>query len=131
MFPKIKILLVQRGQKAAVTATALPEKPIEGTVADPVRVISDGSSFDVNVDLPGDVPELTPGMKGNMKITSSGDEKSLVLPIGAVKDDKVRIRQSDGTEKEIEVVTGRSDGEFIEIVHGLNDGDEVLSQAKK
>ncbi len=129
--PEDKILLVQRGQKAEIVPSAMPQKPIEGTVTESVRVVGESASYDVAVELPSDVPELAPGMKASLKIKPSVEATSLLVPVAALKDDKIWVHQSDGTDKETEVLVGRSDGEMVEIVRGVSEGDEVLAQAKK
>jgi multidrug efflux pump subunit AcrA (membrane-fusion protein) len=70
-------------------------------------------------------------MKGNAKVASGHDEKVLLVPNTALKDKKVWVHQSDGTDKEVEVATGRSDSENTEIKSGVNEGDQVLTTAKK
>jgi len=130
--PEDKILLVERGQKVTITPTALPQVTIQGTVGDPPKVpTGGGSSFSVPVELNNVDPQLEPGMKGSVKIASGSNENVLLVPTTAVKDKKVWKHQADGSDKEVEVTTGRSDGDNIEIKSGLNEGDPVLTTAKK
>jgi multidrug efflux pump subunit AcrA (membrane-fusion protein) len=55
----------------------------------------------------------------------------LLLPASAVKDGKAWMRRVDGTEQPVDVTVGRSDSENVEVLSGLNEGDEVLKDAKK
>jgi multidrug efflux pump subunit AcrA (membrane-fusion protein) len=130
--PEEKILLVERGQKVTIAPTALPQANIDGTAGDlPKAASSGGSTFDVPVELNSVDPKIEPGMRGNAKFMNGHDEKVLLVPNTAIRDKKVWLHQSDGTDKEVEVTTGRSDSENTEIKSGLSEGDQVLTTAKK
>ena len=53
----------------------------------------------------------------------------LLVPTTAVSNSTVSIKTADGSDSR-HVLTGRSDAKSIEILSGLNEGDEVLTQAK-
>jgi multidrug efflux pump subunit AcrA (membrane-fusion protein) len=130
--PEEKVLLIERGQKVMITPTALPQASIDGNAGDlPKAAASGGSSFDVPVELNSVDPKIEPGMRGNAKFANGHDEKVLLVPNTAIRDKKVWLHQSDGTDKEVEVTTGRSDNDNTEIKSGLNEGDQVLTTAKK
>jgi multidrug efflux pump subunit AcrA (membrane-fusion protein) len=130
--PEEKILLVERGQKVTITPNALPQVTLNGTAGEPPKTpASGGSSYSVPVEVNSADPQLEPGMKGNAKIASGSNDNVLLVPTTAVKDKKVWLHQSEGTDKEVEVTVGRSDGENVEIKSGLKEGDQVLTTAKK
>jgi len=84
-------------------------------------------------------PELRPGMTANMTILIDQKNSVLAIPSRAVinKDDNtkvVRVVTDSKTKKfiESEVETGLSgDGGLIEIISGLNEGEEVVTLIKK
>ena len=42
----------------------------------------------------------------------------------------MKVKGKDGKEEEREVVTGRSDGQQVEIRQGVKEGEEILTGAK-
>jgi len=57
-------------------------------------------------------------------------ENLLLVPSSAVVSGNVWVREKGSVRKKA-VVTGRSDGKSIEIVRGLSEGEEVLTQGKQ
>ena len=80
---------------------------------------------------PAGTRQVVPAMKGSARFEVAPVDNVLIVPSSALKNQKLWLCQKDGGEKAVEVVTGRSDGESVEIVSGLTEGDKILSQAKK
>jgi len=89
----------------------------------------------VKVELPAD-PQLVDGLFGRLRIPA-GEEVSLVAPVRAVREvgqlHLVDVAVADANAKaggqKIQrrfVTTGRRHGEFVEIVSGLREGEEVV-----
>ena len=89
-----------------------------------------------NVD---DQPELRPGMTANMTILTGEKSGILVVPSRAVLIDQsgnktIRIITNTKTKafKEVPVVTGmEGDGGLVEVISGVNEGDEIVVLIKK
>ena len=132
--PESKLAWVKPGMRAKVTPLAWPELTYDGTAAaPPVLCKSAGPGeqvFPMSIELIGIDPKILPGMKASVKIDAGQGEEVVLVPAPAVKDGKVRVRTKDGKEEEREVVTGRADGESIEIRQGLTAGEEILLGAK-
>jgi multidrug resistance efflux pump len=131
--PESKLAWVKAGMKAKVSPVAYPELSYEGVVAAiPVLGKSAGpeQAFPVSVDLAGVDPKIAPGLKVNVKIDAGEGEEVVLVPAGAVSDGKVRVRKKDGTEEPRDVVTGRADGQSVEVLKGLEAGEEVLLGGK-
>ena len=69
-------------------------------------------------------------MKVAVRIDAGTVRDALVVPVAAVSKGRVEVH-ADGKDVWREVVTGKSDGELIEIRQGLNEGDRVLAKAGK
>jgi RND family efflux transporter MFP subunit len=116
------------GQRLAVTIDARPDLgTIDGRVdeivptADPVT-----HSFSVKVGLPGvNVPS---GLSGRAAIAGDSTRR-LVVPSSAVHRrgglELVVVRASDGTARTRAVTTGRDLGDGVEVLSGLDAGEEV------
>ncbi|CAN5634813.1 hypothetical protein BH09PLA1_BH09PLA1_33190 [soil metagenome] len=130
--PESKSLQVEPGLKVQVIPTALPQTLLEGkTSARSVIPNPGGSSYSLPIDLPSIPEKLETGMKASVKIEAPKEANVLVIPTSAVKDQKVWKHEADGTDKSVEIITGRTDGEMVEIVSGLKAGDEILKDGKK
>jgi multidrug efflux pump subunit AcrA (membrane-fusion protein) len=124
---------VEPGTKARVTPSAFPHLSYEGTTGAVVggnRASPPGFGFQVPIILPQTDPRLVPGMKASVKIDAGKIEDVLVIPVAAVSDGKVTMKDGEKTEQRA-VKLGRSDGEKIEVQEGLSEGDVILSSAKK
>ncbi|WP_341285219.1 efflux RND transporter periplasmic adaptor subunit [Priestia megaterium] len=124
--PKVKI-----GQKVEITAGAYSGEKFEGEV---IKIASQGkttngvSTFDVEVSIK-DPKELKAGMTANAKIVVSKQQNTLLVPVEAVKTKNgkkiVTVETEKGT-KDVQVTTGLNNENYIEIVSGVKEGEEVV-----
>ncbi len=77
---------------------------------------------------------LMPNMYTQVTIHAQAETPRLLLPKEAVirtgKQDRVVLALGEGRFKSVAVKTGRSDGQYIEILEGLSEGEEVVSSAQ-
>jgi multidrug efflux pump subunit AcrA (membrane-fusion protein) len=131
--PESKLGWVKAGMKAKISPVAYPELSYEGsTTAPPVLGKSAGpeQTFPVSIDLAGVDPKIAPGLKATVKIDAGEGEEVVLVPAAAVAGGKVRVKKKDGMEESRDVVTGRSDGQSVEVLKGLEVGEEILVGAK-
>jgi len=125
------------GQPASVTFDALPDNTYEAkvsaiglspTVTQGVVTYAVTLTLDTSALLP-DTPLPAPGMTASITITISSLEDVLVVPSQAVTRTgglaTVTVRTENGDE-ERQVTTGVTSGSQIQILSGLEEGDEVL-----
>jgi multidrug efflux pump subunit AcrA (membrane-fusion protein) len=132
--PESRIGMVKSGQKARVVPVGLSDANTNGTTAtpSPVGMMREvGQVFPTVIELEKIDPRLTPGGKALVRIDAGKAESVLVIPSSAVQRSRVKVRASDGEEKWKFVVTGRGDGETVEILEGLSEGDQVLEKPSK
>ena len=134
---ELDVRSVQVGQKVSVTADALEGQTFTGTVTNVSleSVQSNGvtnSPVTVTLDETGD---LLPGMNVDGVILLDQTEDALMIPIDSlmrgnrvyVKDDTVK--EAEGSVpagfRAVEVETGLTNDDYVEIVSGLSEGEEV------
>ena len=126
--------MIEVGQQAQIVVDAHPNVLFPSQV---VRVATKGTidsnvvTFEVKVEVTGSNQHLLkPEMTANVEIVAVEKDDVLLIPVAALERKKrenfVTVRNEDGTTKQRAVRTGASDGEFIEIVSGLHEADEVL-----
>jgi multidrug efflux pump subunit AcrA (membrane-fusion protein) len=114
---------------------AFPKEKFVGKVVsiEPRKVVKDGDTYyKINIYLDKYNKEIRAGMSADLTIKISSKENVLKIPEFAVykKDGKdVVIVTDGGVEKEVEVNLGISDGEFVEIISGLTEGQVVVVPA--
>jgi len=134
------IASLQVGQTIDYTFDALgPDSHFTGKVLtiNPASTVISGV---VNYLVKGsidNVPDLKPGMTANMTILVEQKNDALAVPSTAVinKNDKYYVRVIDNsktrTYHEVQVKTGlQADGGLIEILSGLNGGQEIITYFK-
>ena len=134
---ELDVRSVQVGQKVSVTADALEGQTFTGTVTNVSleSVQSNGvTNYPVTVTL-DETGDLLPGMNVDGVILLDQTEDALMIPIDSlmrgnrvyVKDDTVK--EAEGSVpagfRAVEVETGLTNDDYVEIVSGLSEGEEV------
>jgi len=88
----------------------------------------------VRVRLDNTSHALKPNMFAELKVQTTDDVSRLLVPKEAVirggQQDRVVIALGEGRFKSIAVKTGRRDGQMIEILEGLREGESVVTSAQ-
>ncbi len=128
------IARVKNGQSASIRLEAYPNEKINGRVdriSFESKIVNNVTIYEVDV-LPAQVPDfMRSGMSAEVQFLVAQQQNALVLPVLAVnrngKRSTVEImdpKSKKPIEKEVRV--GISDGKRIEILEGLQVGDQVL-----
>jgi len=135
MVDETDISQVEVGQNAIITFDAFPGRRFRGEVLEvPLegRLMQNVVSYEVPVSLEGtEGVSLRPGMTANLNIVVGRRENALLLSALAIQQgedgDVVMVQDSpEGPALETRVELGLSDGAYVEIVRGLNEGDRVV-----
>lgn len=135
------VAVLKPDQTVDITFDALgPDRHFKGvvqTVNPGATVVSGVVNYKVTVSL-DNISEIKPGMTANMTILVGQKDNVLVIPSRAIisKDSKKFVRVIDDTKKktyrEVEVKTGlEADGGLVEVLSGLNEGQEVVTFIKQ
>jgi len=74
--------------------------------------------------------EVKTGMTANLKINTAFKEGVLAVPLRAIKYDKDKtyvLILKDGKEAEREIITGIEGDQYVEVVSGLEEGEEIIT----
>ena len=126
------------GQKVTVTADALPGKFFSGFVS---KININGSTINGVTTYPVTIEidrsdELLPGMNISAEITIEDAKDILVVPAAAISRGNNVLKVVEGAAgnpelgipvgyERVTVEVGRTDGNFIEILSGLEENDEI------
>ena len=131
--PEDRIARVAIGQPAVVTPKALPELQLRGkvkSIAPAATLTGDPPKYEVVIETEKPDARLLPGYRAAVEIDVDDATGVLLVPAAAVSGGKVMLKTGDKTEPR-DVVAARGDGEQVEVVRGLNEGDRVLAKFKK
>ena len=126
---------VRVGSAASVTTSASPGLARQGRVSyiDP-QVSAETRTARVRVEVPNPRQELRLGMYADIEVAATGNRQAVMVPRSAVQN--VGDRQvmyvanpsEPSTFTEREVHLGEASGEQVEVVSGVQPGDQVVSK---
>ena len=147
-----EVVRTKVGQTAQVAVEALPGRVFPGTVAEVAtgaeKTGQDANLYKVKVMLDmktGDIAKLPPGMRARAVILTSEAKSTLQVPLqavlerdGSLEDAKKKgllapatrtivMVAKAGKAQEKEVRTGIASTQFIEVLEGVAEGDQVLT----
>ena len=127
---------VRMGQHADVRLNAFPGKVFAGTISD-IGAVLDPSirTAKVRIQVANPSSQLRIGMFASATLTAGHAESVVVVPANAVLQlhDRSFVfvpTNTEGTFRRVSIKTGRTlDGNVIEVLSGLTDGQQVVSNA--
>ena len=125
--------LVRAGQAATVTLPYMPERVLEATVAYVYPTLDPKTrTARLRLELPNPELELRPGMYSNVRVHADRGER-LIVPQSAVlyagERSFVFRALGDGRFRPQPVEVGLRSGEEVEILAGLEAGEEIVTSA--
>ncbi len=126
------IVDVKVSNTVKITIPAFPDDVFEGRVIsiDPAEKLIGGVVYyEVTISFEEGKEGIKPGMTADIIIESEKKENVLVIPKGTVK--KINGKNivqvfKDGEVEEREIETGLEGDDFIEVISGLEEGEEVV-----
>lgn len=124
---------VSPGQRVRITVASLPDQIFEGQITT-VGSVVDGETrvVPVQAELDNAQGTLKPGMFASLEVlTESTSEAVMAIPQSAVVEASgqtlVFVRNGNAFEP-IDVTLGRTAGDQVEVISGLFEGDEIVTQ---
>ncbi|MEK7063721.1 MAG: efflux RND transporter periplasmic adaptor subunit [Patescibacteria group bacterium] len=129
---EVDVAKVQVGDKAALTFDAVEDATLEGTVAevDSIGTVTQGVvSYQIKIAFDTGEYTIRPSMTVNASIIVESKQGVLVVPASAVKEQNGESyveAMREGRLTRVPVEVGITDDIRVEIVAGLNEGDEIV-----
>jgi Cu(I)/Ag(I) efflux system membrane fusion protein len=125
---------VRLGDKARVTIGAYPERAFDGRVAYIYPTLkAETRTVPVRLELANPGFLLKPGMFAQLELAGAAQPRRLTVPLSAVIDSGTRrialVRLGEGRFEPREVKLGRRSDNYVEILDGLRDGENVVVAA--
>ena len=138
--PEKHLHQIRPGLRGKVQPTALPDLRLDATVASvsPLPISAGNLEATLRVNLPGEAEALVPGMSCSVKFIPYLNRRALTVPASAVSTDElddqkhhVCLVTDDGEQKKRQVTVGKKTEDRVEILVGLEEGDEVVKEFPK
>ncbi len=124
---------ITRDLPAVITVDAFPERRFRGKVT---RVATNGTlassvvTFEVKIEVEGEAKHLLkPQMTANIRLVVADKADVLLVPVEALKrrrgEYSAQVKLPDGKLEERTVTVGASDGEMMEVIKGLQEGEKL------
>ncbi|MGB5456150.1 MAG: efflux RND transporter periplasmic adaptor subunit [Gammaproteobacteria bacterium] len=122
---------VKNGQPAEVRLSYLPGKVWQGFV-EYIYPSLDAKTRTLKVRLRFDNPDeaIKPNMYANVRIFGGPKENTIVIPVEGLirtgREERVIIALGEGRFEARDVIAGIESGEYVEIVQGLDEGEDIV-----
>lgn len=120
------------GQNVVFTVDAYPDKNFTGVVANVSKKAVTQQNviyYTTTIDVANAQNLLNPSMVARVSIKNAESKKTLLLPLAAIRSDKngkyVTVVRSNGQTENVQVTTGITGDDKVEIKSGLSEGDTV------
>ncbi len=126
------IAKLRTGQEVAITVPAYPSDTFRGNITYVSDVLNeDTRTITVRTVVPNADNKLKPGMFANVSIEIDRNGGAIAVPIEAVLDDQgerlLFVRTGLHRFEPRHVTTGTRDGGYVEIVSGIEVGEEIVT----
>lgn len=133
MVSEAEVSYIQKGSQVNVYIRAAQAAPFSGQVASIATVADPGKrNYAVKVTLPNSAGLIKSGMFAELNINTVGKSNILAIPVGAIIPKGGRqivfVVDPDNRAQETEVQTGIKNDQYIEIVSGLQAGQQVITK---
>lgn len=126
--------LIKLGQKVLIKTATYPGKTFEGTLAYISPTINpDNRSIALYAEISNHAGLLAAGMFVNVIASLGGEEKTLMIPAKSlvpVLDGEQVYKIVEGKAYATNVLIGKRNGENIQVLQGLEEGDRVITDGQ-
>jgi len=130
-----ELVRLQKGQEVKVTVTAFPNRTFQGRIAIITPALDlQSRTAEIQITIPNPGYILNPGMFGRMEALLRADPKATLIPIQALITDEDKdfvFALKDGKAYRRPVQKGISKDTVVEIIQGLNPGDQVVTAGQE
>jgi len=98
-------------------------------------------SFKIEVGIPNERNDVKPNLTTRLKINDYTNEKAILIPQNVISENGngdqyvFIVKDMDSSNraivKQVFITTGKTQGDFIEILNGLNAGDQIINEGAR
>jgi len=125
---------VKIGDKVNIYLDAYPNEVFEGTISkidfESTKTSGGGTAYNAWISFAKLLPTFRLGMNGEAEIIKEGAKEAFLAPLSAIfeRDKKTYLwKLEDKKAKKIEVTTGLSDDNYVQILSGITEGDIIIT----
>ncbi len=123
------------GDKVRIRSNVFPDKSFSGKVSFIAPQADNSLNFPVEIEIgsnPGN--QIKAGMYGTAIFEFPEQAPSITVPrtafVGSVSSNKVYILEAGNTARERKVIAGRVNGDNVEVLEGLKEGETVITSGQ-
>lgn len=128
--PESDAIWLDVGDTAVLSFNSIPGQTFKGTIARTSGALDPSTrTMRAEVDIDNSNGALIAGLYGKMKVTLESQSQALLLPAGSVRFDgppHVYVLASDNTIRKTAVTLGMDDGQWLQILSGLNGNERIV-----
>lgn len=138
--PESYISQVTPGKSVKVEIPVL-NKSIDATVRQSGSFINPANrTFKIEVAIPNTDNSIKPNLTAKLKINDYVNNKAILIPQSIISENAtgdqyvytiVNKKQKIATAKRVIIKTGKTQGDFIEVLSGLKNGDEIIEEGAR
>lgn len=138
--PESYITSVTKGKKVAVEFPIL-NKTIASEVRQAGNFINPANrTFKVEVGVPNKDRAIKPNLTAKLKINDYTSKAAVLIPQGIISENAEgeqyvyvveSVKDSVGTAKQVVIKTGKTQGDFIEVLEGIKGGDKIVDEGAR
>jgi len=126
---------LKTGDQVRIKSNVFPDKSFSGKITFIAPLADNSLNFPVEIQLtnnPG--TELKAGMYGTAIFEFPSQAPALTVPrtafVGSVSSNRIYVLESGNVAKERKVIAGRVNGDQVEILEGLKEGETVITSGQ-
>jgi|WetSurMetagenome_2_1015567.scaffolds.fasta_scaffold13422_5 HlyD family secretion protein len=132
---EVDVAKIKLGEPAVLTFDAIDGLSLTGKIIDidTLGTVSQGVvTYNVKISFDADDPQVKPGMSVNAAIITQVKTDVVAVPNAAIKvqgnNNYVQTLDAQGKPQNVGVQIGIADDSYTEIISGINEGDQVVTQ---
>ena len=138
--PETYISSVTKGKKVKVSFPVLG-KSLDAQIRQAGNFINPNNrTFKIEIDVPNKDNSIKPNLTARLRINDYTNEKALLIPQSIISENAegeqyiyvLKDKENDkALAQRVIIKTGKTQGDVIEVLEGLNDGDEIINEGAR
>ena len=138
--PETYISYISKGKEVEIEFPVLDEK-VKSSVRQTGNFINPANrTFKIEIGVPNSQKNIKPNLTAKLKINDYTNENAILIPQSIISENAngdqyvylvTQMKDSVGVAKQTVVKTGKTQGDFIEILEGISEGDQLIEEGAR